>query len=73
LKGPIVEHVETVQTLPQEIEREKHAETPIVESGEKKEASCSGDRVEFKLSDGRVVCIQGDVAGGAESIRWEGL
>jgi DNA-binding MarR family transcriptional regulator len=63
LKGPIVEHVDTLQRLPQEIEREKPAETPIVESGERREASCSGGRVEFKLSDGRVVCIQGDVAG----------
>jgi DNA-binding MarR family transcriptional regulator len=62
LKGPLVEHVETVQTLPQVIEEEKPAETPIVESGERGEASCSGGRVEFKLSDGRVVCVQRDLA-----------
>jgi hypothetical protein len=62
-KGPLVEHVETVQGLPQEIEREKPAETPMAEPGERGEASCSGGRVEFKLSDGRVVCIQRDLAG----------
>jgi DNA-binding MarR family transcriptional regulator len=62
-KGPLVEHVETVQRLPQEIERGKSAETPMAEPGERGEASCSGGRVEFKLSDGRVVCIQGDLAG----------
>ena len=63
LKGPIVEHVETVQEVLQEIEKEKPAEAPIVESGEKREASCSDGRVEFKLSDGRVVCVQKDLAG----------
>jgi hypothetical protein len=63
LKGPLVEHVETLQRLPQEIEREKPAEIPIVESGEGREASCSGGRVEFKLSDGRVVCVQRELAG----------
>jgi len=63
LKGPLVEHVETLQRLPQEIEKEKPAETPMAESGERGEASCSGGRVEFKLSDGRVVCIQRELAG----------
>jgi len=62
LKGPLVEHVETVQGVLQVIEEEKPAETPIVESREEKEASCSGGRVEFKLSDGRVVCVQRDLA-----------
>jgi len=63
LKGPIVEHVETVREVLQEIEKEKPAEAPIVESREKREATCSGGRVEFKLSDGRVVCVQKDLAG----------
>jgi DNA-binding MarR family transcriptional regulator len=63
LKGPIVEHVETVQAQLQEIGKEEPVETPMIEPEERREASCSGGRVEFKLSDGRVVCIQGDVAG----------
>ena len=63
LKGSIVKHVETVREALQEIEKEKPAETPIVESREKREASCSGGSVEFKLSDGRVVCVQKDLAG----------
>jgi len=62
LKGPIVEHVETVQAQLQEIGKEKPVETPMVEPGERREASCSGGRVEFKLSDGRVVCVQRDLA-----------
>jgi len=63
LKGPVVEHVERVQAQLQGIEKEKPAETPMPEPGERREASCSGGRVEFKLSDGRVVCIQRDLAG----------
>jgi hypothetical protein len=63
LKGSIVEHVETVQAVLQEIGKETSAETPVVESMEKGEASCCCGRVEFKLSDGRVVCVQRDLAG----------
>ncbi|MFZ8792059.1 MAG: hypothetical protein ACO2OS_07330 [Thermosphaera aggregans] len=36
MEGPLVEHVETVQRLPQEIERGKSAEAPMAEPGERR-------------------------------------
>jgi hypothetical protein len=36
---------------------------PVAEPVEKGGTYCASGRVEFKLSDGRVVCVQGDLAG----------
>jgi len=58
LRVPIVEHVKTVQAPLQEIEKKKKpAETPIARPGEKEVTPCSGNRVEFKLSNGKAVCV----------------
>jgi len=39
------------------------SQIPMTEPVEKGGTYCASGRVEFKLSDGRVVCVQGDLAG----------